>query len=189
MNEFNICETYETLKLISLLHIYSSTNGKIKINQTCKIKLNYNTVIYPDTLFQQVKSMSCAVIIDIVHRSSAFLTLLGLLTSLLLSGSVLCGFIIRIYDVQPTWSAVFPGDKCHADRHHSDCYRKNLLQGCQFWKSKQKTTSPRRDTFEKNLGQLVELMMTNLLRSFNQPIQTKTNDIIYSFLHVFMNNL
>lgn len=80
MNEFNICETYETLKLISLLHIYLSTNGKIKINQTCNIKLNYNTGIYPDTLFQQVKSMSCAVITDIVHRPSAFLALLGLLS-------------------------------------------------------------------------------------------------------------
>lgn len=78
MNEFNICETYETLKLISLLHIYLSTNGKI--NQTCNIKLNYITGIYLDTLFQQVKSMSCAVITDIVHRPSAFLALLGLLS-------------------------------------------------------------------------------------------------------------
>lgn len=41
--------------------------------------------------------------------------------------------------------------------------------------------------FWKNSGRLVEgiSMMTNLLRSFNQPIQTKKNDIIYTYLHVW----
>lgn len=151
MNEFNICETlYETLKFISLLHIYSSTNEKKK--QESNMYIDNNTRIYPDPLFN--RWYICKYVLCSHHRccTSPICFPGSTRTSLPLSGSVLCGFIIHIYDVHPTWSTVYSGVKCNADRHHSDCHCKNLLQGCRIWKSQQKTTYLGRDAFEKTRG-------------------------------------
>lgn len=148
LNEFNICETwYETLKFISLLHIYSSTNLKKKKNQTCILITILEFILI--LCLTGDKYVLCS-----HHRccTSPICFPGSTRTSLPLSGSVLCGFIIHIYDVHPTWSAVYSGVKCNADRHHSDCHCKNLLQGCRIWKSQQKTTYLGRDAFEKTRG-------------------------------------
>lgn len=126
--------------------------------------------------------MSCAVITDVVHRPSAFLALLGLLSLCQGVFYVVLSYIFMTY---------IPRDPLFILG----------LNATPLWLSLQKSASRMPDLevttkddiswkrrFWKNSGRLVEgiSMMTNILRSFNQPIQTKKNDIIYTYLHVWV---
>lgn len=127
--------------------------------------------------------MSCAVITDVVHRPSAFLALLGLLSLCQGVFYVVLSYIFMTY---------IPRDPLFILGLNATLIGITLIVIAKIcfkdagFGSHNKRRHILEETLLKKLGRLVEgiSMMTNILRSFNQPIQTKKNDIIYTYLHV-----